>query len=67
MNIHKFWAYPSSYVILVLWGTNGFGFQPSFAAFLVHFLLAPALMFGALWLAHHEGRVEGRKEPGRGL
>ena len=58
MNVHKFWAYPSSYVILVLWGTAGFGYTPSFAAFMVHFLLTPVLMFGALWLAHHEGRKE---------
>lgn len=54
--MHKFWAYPSSYVILILWGTAGFGYQPSFGAFIVHFFLTPALMLGALWLAHHEGR-----------
>lgn len=54
--MHQFWAYPSSYVILVLWGTAGFGYQPTFGTFLVHFLLTPALMLIALWLAHHEGK-----------
>lgn len=54
--MHKFWEYPSSYVILVLWGSAGFGYQPSFATFLVHFIINPMLMLAALWLAHWEGR-----------
>lgn len=58
--MHKFWAYPSSYVVLILWGTAGFGYQPSFSAFMVHFLLTPAMILFALWLAHGEGRREGR-------
>jgi hypothetical protein len=55
--MHKFWAYPSSYVILLLWGAAGFGYQPSFGAFLVHFIVTPVLMLAALWLAHHEGKA----------
>jgi len=54
--MHKFWAYPSSYIGLIIWGATGFMAQPSFASFLVHFAIVPVLIFGALWLAHHEGK-----------
>lgn len=62
MHKHKFWAYPSSYVILILWGTAGFGYQPSFSTLLVHFIFTPSVMLLALWLAHGEGRREGRNQ-----
>lgn len=58
--MRKFWAYPSSYVILILWGAAGFGYQPSFATFIVHFLITPVIMYLALELAHREGRKEGK-------
>jgi len=64
--MHKFWAYPSSYVVLVMWGTAGFGYQPTLGAFLVHFGLTPALILIALWLARHEGHKEARKDPNEG-
>jgi hypothetical protein len=60
--MHEFWAYPSSYAIVILWGMEGFGFQPTFGAFIVHFILAPAVMLGALWLAHNEGRKQALKK-----
>jgi hypothetical protein len=55
MNMHKFWAYPSSYVGMTVWGAAGFMAQPTFASFIVHFTVLPVLLFGALWLAHREG------------
>jgi len=54
--MHEFWAYPSSYAILVLWGTSGFGYQPSVSTLFVHFIINPAIMLFALYLAHREGR-----------
>lgn len=58
--MHKFWAYPSTYVALFVWGATGFMAQPSVASFLVHFLIAPVLLVLALWLAHWEGRSGAR-------
>jgi hypothetical protein len=58
--LRNFWTYPSSYTILVLWGSAGFGYQPGFATFLVHFLVNPAIMLAAMALAHHEGMKMGR-------
>lgn len=62
--IHKFWAYPSSYVIIVVWGTAGFGYQPGISTFLLHFVLMPVVLLIALAIAHWEGRNEARKELG---
>jgi hypothetical protein len=56
--MHKFWAYPSSYVGLVVWGAAGFMAQPTFASFLVHFTVLPAFLFFALWRAHCEGKAK---------
>lgn len=55
--MHRFWAYPSTYIALVIWGATGFMAQPSIASFVVHFLIAPLLLLLALWLAHWEGRT----------
>jgi hypothetical protein len=59
---HNFLKYPSSYLIILLWGTMGFGFQPSFGAFIVHFIIAPAIMLLGQALAHWEGRREGKAD-----
>lgn len=56
MNIHPFHRYPSTYMALVVWGTAGFMGQPTFASFLVHFLIMPVVLAAMLWLAHWEGR-----------
>lgn len=53
--LSKFWAYPSSYVILIVWGSSGFGYQPGFATFILHFIIMPIILLLALSLAHHEG------------
>jgi hypothetical protein len=53
--LRHFWTYPSSYVILILWGSSGFGYQPGFATFILHFVITPAILLFALALAHHEG------------
>ena len=58
MNIHPFHTYPSSYIALVVWGAAGFMAQPTFASFLVHFIVVPVLLYSCLWLAHWEGRKE---------
>jgi len=59
---HKFWEYPSSYTVLVIWGVSGFGYQPSFSTLILHFVLMPCILLGALYVAHWEGRKEGREE-----
>lgn len=53
--LSRFWAYPSSYVILLVWGASGFGYQPGFSTFILHFIIMPAILLLALSLAHHEG------------
>jgi hypothetical protein len=58
MSIHRFHAYPSSYLALVVWGAAGFMAQPTIASFAVHFVLLPILLLAILWLAHWEGRRE---------
>lgn len=60
--MHKFWTYPSSYLALALWGASGFGYQPTFGAFLVHFFITAPLMLLVLWVAHYEGRKEGHRK-----
>ncbi len=59
--MHEFWSYPSSYVVFVMWGTAGFGYQPTLGAFVVHFILMPILILLALYLAHREGRKQALK------
>jgi len=53
---HPFHHYPSTYVATLIWGAAGFMGQPTFAAFVVHFLIVPLLLLFVLWLAHREGR-----------
>lgn len=59
-NIHPFHSYPSSYLALIVWGAAGFMAQPTIASFAVHFILLPILLLVILWLAHWEGRREGK-------
>lgn len=56
--MHKFWTYPSTYIIFVVWGVMGFMAQPTIASFFVHFLIAPPVLLLAQYLAHWEGRHE---------
>lgn len=62
--MRKFWARPSSYVILVLWGTTSFGYIPTFAAFLVHFIITPLIMVLVIYLARQEAKQEERNHVG---
>jgi len=54
--VHNFFAYSSTYLVLVAWGASGFMAQPSFASFIVHFFVAPVMLILALQMAHWEGR-----------
>lgn len=54
--MHNFFAYPSTYLVLVVWGASGFMAQPTLASFVVHFMIAPVFLFLALQMAHWEGR-----------
>ncbi len=56
--MHRFWSYPSTWLIFAVWGTMGFMAQPTLASFVVHFLIAPPLLLAGQWLAHWEGRHE---------
>jgi hypothetical protein len=55
---HPFHTYPSTYVALIVWGSTGFMATPTFASFMVHFFMVPAVLLLTLWLAHWEGRSE---------
>lgn len=58
MKLKHIHTKPSTYVGLCVWGATGFMAQPSFASFIVHFAIAPALIFLTIWLAHWEARKE---------
>jgi hypothetical protein len=62
MKMHKFWEYPSTYIIFILWGMGGFGYQPGFATFVLHFIMMPALYLLGQYIAHWEGRKQEREE-----
>ena len=62
MKMHKFWEYPSTYIIFILWGMGGFGYTPGFATFVLHFIMMPALFLIGQYVAHWEGRKEGRAD-----
>lgn len=47
---------PSTWAGLLLWGMIGFGVQPTFGSFVVHFLLTPFAIVGVIAIAHWEGR-----------
>lgn len=56
------YANPSVILGLVAWGVAGFGFQPGFGTFLVHFVLVPPMIALLIWLAHWEGRRQAHME-----
>jgi hypothetical protein len=60
MTMHRFHAYPSSYLAAIVWGAAGFMGQPTFASFMVHFAILPCMLLLILWLAHWEGRNEAK-------
>lgn len=60
--MHNFFVYPSSYLVIIAWAASGFMAQPTFASFMVHFVIAPILLVAANYMAHWEGRREVRQD-----
>lgn len=61
MKLSRMHTKPSTYVAFVAWGSAGFMAQPTLASFAVHFAVTPLLLLAVIWLAHVEGRKNGRQ------
>ena len=52
----RFHTYPSTYIGIVIWVSSGFMSQPTFASFIVHFLMIPPLLLCLIWMARWEAK-----------
>lgn len=47
---------PTTWIAVVIWMCSAFMSQPTFASFLVHFILIPPLLLCLVWMARWEVR-----------